>query len=107
MTEKPKKRKKTRTVILHKVHHIEVNCEPNDSVDIRCGGQPMLGFDFYVDINENVKEYIEFIKKTLAKHGLPWQSIFRGKTEIETKKTWTKRMIATEIKNDKNIRKMC
>ena len=77
---------------------IIVNCENNDSVDVKCGGPYVLGFDFFVDSDENTENMIEFIKKELKNEGLPLQSIYCENIIIPVKVLWTKEMISNCIK---------
>ena len=49
-------RKVKRTLV--KVRKITIDCEQNDSVDIKCGGPVFIGFDFFVDADENMVDFI-------------------------------------------------
>lgn len=82
----------------------EVNCKPNDSVDIKCGGPVSLGFDFYVDKEKPVEEIVAFIKKELKKNNLPLMSIITREYRFVSK-LWTKKDIVKCIKNDKILNK--
>ena len=83
--------------ILVKVRKITVNCEQNDSVDIKCGGPDFLGFDFFVDADEDM---VDFIKSKLGENGLPVMSISvsEKENEIEEKNLWTKEKISECIR---------
>ena len=83
---------------LVKVKKIIVNCEQNDSVDMRCGGPPVLGFDFYIDADKNIDKMINFIKSELKENCLPLMSICTEKDAIEEKYLWTKDKISECIK---------
>ena len=85
---------KTIQKTLVKVKKIVVNCERNDWTDIKCGGSPVLGFDFYVDADLNIDEMVKHIKSRLKKKGLPLLSIEFGKDAIEEKYLWTKEKIS-------------
>ena len=89
---------------------IVVDCEENDPVDINAGGPMWLGFDFYINDTDNVKEYKSFIKEELKKlPDKPGVYIMRDKddnilyvihsfnSEVTTK-AWSKEMIANCIK---------
>jgi len=80
--------------------HIIVDCEKNDSVDIRCGGPDMLGYDFYVD-PDNVNEMIEFIKKELEKQKQPLLNIQKVE-HIFREKLWDKKSISECISKGYN-----
>jgi len=75
---------------------IAVDCEENDSVDIKAGGPPTLGYDFYVD-PEKVDEIINIIRDELHKQGQSVMSISARGTRI-VKKVWTKDQIQKCIK---------
>ena len=78
--------------------HIKVDCEGNDSVDIKCGGPYVLGYDFYVDSDCDMNEMRKFIKSELTKNNQPLMHIIEdGKTIV--KKCWTKELISECIKN--------
>jgi hypothetical protein len=87
-----------RTVLkkLIKVKRITVDCVQNDSVDIRCGGPAMLGFDFFIDADENPEDYVEHIKKKLKEHNVPclYVDVSRGETEVLQSSVWSKRRIS-------------
>ena len=83
-------------VLAYKSAHISVDCEENDSVDIRCGGPKYLGFDFYVDLDK-VKQMEKFISSCFKKYQRPVISIHNvGESLVET--LWTKEMIEECIK---------
>ena len=72
--------------------HIIVNCKINDAVDVRCGGPKVLGYDFYVDPDDEIG-IIEFIKKKLKRYGRPLLSIKSHDNEVRKSHLWTKSMI--------------
>jgi len=88
-------KKVTRT--LFKAKHYSVNCKRNDSVDIRCGGPPILGFDFYIDADLDEGETIAWLKQALkeANHNCMGISV-RGETEVQ--KLWTQEAIVKCMK---------
>lgn len=85
-----------RTLFLAK--RVSVNVCSNDSVDIKCGGPPTLGFDFFVDQEMEDEEIERFIKKQLKKNRMPCQSVFIDDSH-ETQTLWTKKMIRECIEN--------
>ena len=87
-----------KTVKAYEAKHYSVNCKPNDSVDIKCGGPPILGFDFYVDSTKSEKIVITHIKKELKKNNLPLMSIRVVENNRLVKTLWTNKMISEAIK---------
>lgn len=81
----------------NKVIKIEVNCEKNDPVDIRCGGPEFLGFDFFTK-KIDASDTIEFIKKQLDINNTPLMKI-DIQSAPENATIWTKEKIAECIKN--------
>lgn len=73
---------------------ILVDCERNDSVDIRCGGPQKLGFAFYVR-DEEVEEMREFIRGKIEENNLSLMSIISITCSDTT--PWTKEQIEEEI----------
>lgn len=53
---------------------ISVDCIKNDPVDVRCGGADILGYDFFVDANEQ-QELVGVIRKTIEELRLPLMGI--------------------------------
>lgn len=74
---------------------ITVDCEENDSFDIKCGGASILGYDFYVETKEGMED---FIREELKKNNQPCLSISFSEVNLTTK-AWTKEMISECIKN--------
>lgn len=92
------------TVKMRKVLHISVDCVRNDSVDIRCGGPPTLGFDFYVGTRVNVVDYKAFINRCLRDCNVPLMGITVRKDSIEAdRKLWTKGRIREAIRKEKSL----
>lgn len=86
-------------VTLVETKHVVVNCEENDIVDIKAGGPSILGFDFYVDVDENMEDIMNFIKKELEKNKLPLVDIYVAENKrVEEKDLWTRRKIIKCIK---------
>jgi hypothetical protein len=48
--------------------YISVSCERNDWADIKCGGSPILGYDFYVSPDEDIKKIKKEIERLCRKH---------------------------------------
>lgn len=62
----------TKTIIVCDAIHIDILCEYNDYADIKCGGSPTLGYDFYVDPDESAERMIAFLKKCCKRYGRPF-----------------------------------
>jgi hypothetical protein len=77
--------------------HYNVNCIQNDLSDIKCGGPQFLGFDFYVDAEEDKDDMREWLKKELHKNNKPYISIIASDVKL-VKKLWTQEMMARCIK---------
>jgi len=89
---------KTFFVEMQKAIHISVDCEHNDRVDIRCGGPPILGFDFYVPADVDLVDYIKHIKACLRKNGRPCLGVSHKETTVKaSQKLWSKKRIAASI----------
>jgi hypothetical protein len=83
-----KKSRKT----LYKAKHYVINCERNDDVDIRCGGPPFTGFDFYIDADLSKTKVIRWLKLALKKSGHPCLSVNAlGVREVQ--ELWTQKRI--------------
>jgi len=66
--EADKPKMKTKSIIVCDALKIDIGCEYNDSVDIRCGGPAVLGYDFYVAPNEDERNLEMFLKNCLRKY---------------------------------------
>lgn len=76
-----------------------VSCEHNDSVDIRCGGPAMLGYDFGVSPDENEEDIKKFLKETVKKYHQPFISVSTYKQKnFPVKHLWTKERMEACIK---------
>jgi hypothetical protein len=83
-------KKVTRT--LYRARHYSVNCKRNDDVDIKCGGPPVLGFDFYIDIDMPEDETVEWLKEALKKTNHECMGVSALGT-MEVQKLWTQKEI--------------
>lgn len=90
-------------VIYGKAIKYEVNCRPNNSVDIQCGGLVSISFDFYVDEKESIEKVIAFLREELKKNSLPLMSMVIKGYHRFAPKVWTKKDIAECIKNSKTV----
>ena len=81
---------------------ISVDCIENDPVDIRAGGSPVLGFDFYVKEQEE-SQMVELIKTTLNEYRLPLMGIEiseKGSMILEPNKVWDSARIIACIEEE-------
>ena len=79
------------------IYKVEVNCERNTELDIRCGGAATLGFDFYVK-EKDLQKSVDFIKETLIKYNRPLMNIIASPSKLKETRLWTLGMIEEAIK---------
>lgn len=77
-----------------------IDCKRNDSVDIKCGGPPYLGFDFSIDAEIPEEEVITKLRELLEKVGHPVLSV-RARDKRIVEKLWTWEAIEKCIKETK------
>jgi hypothetical protein len=79
--------------------HIDVSCAINDDADVKCGGAPILGYDFYINPDEDINEMCNFIKKCIKKYKRPFLKIETDiREEFPVKNLWGKEQIEECIK---------
>lgn len=84
-----------------KCRHVNVDVVANDSVDIRCGGPDVLGFDFYVAPTEKPDAIEKYIRECLDAQDLPCMGVSVSRPySHDGKKLWTRRMIKMCINRD-------
>lgn len=66
---------KTKTIEVCDAICFDVSCKENDWVDIKCGGSPILGYEFCVSPDEDIKEITKFIKTLIKKYNRPFMGI--------------------------------
>ncbi len=77
----------------------EVSCKKNDSVDIKCGGPAILGYEFCVSPDENKTQIINHIKACIKKYNRPFMRISTRVSEnFPVESLWTKDKIEWCIK---------
>lgn len=54
--------------------HIDILCQKNNTNDIDCGGPVYLGYDFYIEMTQNISEIKETIRSFLRKYHRPFIS---------------------------------
>jgi hypothetical protein len=81
--------------------HVDISCTHNDSVDIRAGGPAILGYDFYVSPDEDIKELKEFLKSCIKKYKRPLMGISTRKHKnFPVADLWDRNEIENCIKNN-------
>lgn len=92
---------KTKTIKVCDAIHIDISCEQNDLADIKCGGSPILGYDFYISPDEDKKDIENFIKQCIKKYNRPFIGIsFNIKKDFPITNLWTKEKIEECIKQN-------
>lgn len=90
---------KTEVIEVCEANVFHVSCEHNDSVDIRCGGPAVLGYDFGVSPDENKSDIEKFLKETIKKYRQPFMGISVSKmNNFPVKHLWTKERMENCIK---------
>jgi len=90
---------KTKTIEVCDAIHIDVSCELNDPVDVKCGGLPVLGYDFYISPDENIEEWKKFVMDCIKKYRRPFMGISTDiRKDLPVDCLWTKEMIDNCIK---------
>lgn len=81
--------------------HIDVACEKNDWEDIKYGGSPILGYDFYISPDEDIEFIKNEIVKYIKKYNRPFISIKHSiRKNYIVEKLWTLEKIEECIKNN-------
>jgi hypothetical protein len=92
---------KTKTIEVCDALHVDVSCAMNDYADIKCGGSPVLGYNFFVSPDENRDQLYIFIKKCLKTYGRPFIGIsIDVRKDFPVDKLWTREMMAKCIKEN-------
>ena len=90
---------KTKTIEVCNALHIDVKCALNDDHDIRCGGAPVLGYDFFINPDENIEEMKTFIIDCVNKYNRPFIGIETDiRKDFPIKSLWNKEKIENCIK---------
>ena len=78
-----------------------VACKRNDPDDIKCGGSPVLGYDFGVSPDESIDDITEFLSQTLKKFNRPFMSIsYNVQKNFPIKHLWSKERMEDCIKTN-------
>jgi len=80
---------------------IDVSCQLNDSTDIKCGGPPVLGYDFGVSPDEDIKKLKKKVEKWCKKYHRGFMSIRTNKyKDFPVEHLWTPEKIENCIKEN-------
>jgi hypothetical protein len=83
--------------------HVEVSSEMNDPVDVKCGGPAVLGYDFYINPDEDTRNIETLIRRCMRKKNQPIMGVsFDVEKDYPVKNLWTRKMIEDCIKNNNN-----
>lgn len=75
--------------------HIDVFVDYNDTVDVKAGGSPTLGYDFYVDAEEfSEKKAIAMVKKCLDANKQKFQRVIARSERNYNGILWTEKRIS-------------
>lgn len=92
---------KTKTIEVCDAIMINITCALNDEDDIKCGGPTTLGYEFYVNPDENKDELVQFVKGCLNKYNRPLLYIDLSiKHNFPVDKLWTSQKIHKTIKDN-------
>ena len=92
---------KTKTIKVCNAVMYDISCELNDPTDIKCGGSPVLGYEFYVSSDEKKEEIRKFLKNCINKYHRPFIGIStRKQKDFPIKNLWTREMMEDCIKNN-------
>ena len=90
---------KTKQIEVCDANYFSVSCVHNDWADIKCGGSPILGYDFIVSPDEDVDEMKKFIELTIRKYKRPFMGIsVNVHKDFPVDKLWTREKIEECIK---------
>jgi hypothetical protein len=91
----------TKTIEVCDAVFVDVSCERNDPVDIRCGGPAILGYEFHVSPDEDIFDLVDFITICIKKNHRPFMGISTGeRKDFPVKDLWTREMIENCIKEN-------
>ena len=91
----------TKTIEVCNAIRVNVSCERNDPVDIKCGGPATLGYYFFVSPDENIFELIDFITDCIKENHKPFIGISTGeRKDFPVNNIWTREMIKNYIKEN-------
>ena len=92
---------KKKTIEVCEAVVISVSCKQNDSVDIRCGGPAILGYDFGVSPDDNINELKKLIEGWCRKYRRGFIGISTNTNdEFPVKHLWSLERIEECIKEN-------
>lgn len=81
---------KTKTITVCDAIYIDVACDRNDPVDIRCGGPAILGYSFFVSPDEDIDAVVKQIQGFIKKYRRPFIGINTSvRKNFDVDKLWT------------------
>jgi hypothetical protein len=92
---------KTKTIVVCDAVVYSIACTMNDSADVRCGGPPVLGYDFGVSPDEDEAETTKFLLKMIKKYHRPLIGISHAvQKDFPVEHLWTRERMEECIKNN-------
>ena len=93
---------KTKSIKVCDAICVDITCDYNDPVDIKCGGPATVGYEFYVSPAENRSELRKFLEGILKKHHRKYMGTsFYIHKDFPVSKLWTReRMKKCIIENN-------
>ena len=92
---------KKKTIEVCEAVVISVSCKQNDSVDIRCGGPAILGYDFGVSPDEDINKWKKKVKGFIDKYNRPFMGISHStQKDFPVEHLWTLERIEECIKEN-------
>ena len=92
---------KTKTIEVCDAIHVDIACDRNDPVDVRCGGPAILGYDFFVSPDEDVEDLKKFLRECITKYHRPFMGISTdSRKDFPIKNLWTRKKMEKCIKEN-------
>jgi hypothetical protein len=92
---------KTKTIEVCDAIHVDIACDRNDPVDVRCGGPAVLGYDFFVSPDEDVEDLKKFLENCIKKYRRPFMGISTSShKDFPVENLWTREMMEKCIKEN-------
>lgn len=92
---------KTKTIEVCDAIYVDISCERNDSTDIKCGGPPMLGYEFFVSPDEEITDLLNYLHLWIKKYHRPFIGISTTERKnFPVENLWTREMMEKCIKEN-------
>lgn len=92
---------KTKKIEVCDAIFIDISCEYNDPVDVRCGGPAVTGYEFYVSPDEKEEDLRKFVTDMVKKYRRPFMGVsFSIKKNYPVEHLWTKERMEQCIKDN-------